>query len=109
MEILSTEVMSGLTLGWSIIGTVLILVGVFGILLFLIGVTEGEGAVLTIGLVLAVVGFGLVAVINSNFSYEYEQHKVTITDFNEVHKQGYEIIEQEGEIYTVQKKGADSQ
>lgn len=32
--------------------------------------------------------------------YEY---KATITDFNEVHDKGYEIVDREGEIYTLIK------
>lgn len=33
------------------------------------------------------------------------QYEVKITDFNEVYKNGYEIIGQRGDIYTVEKKG----
>lgn len=36
--------------------------------------------------------------------YEY---KATITDFNEVHDKGYEIVDREGEIYMLVKKEED--
>lgn len=32
-----------------------------------------------------------------------EEYKATITDFNEVHDKGYEIVGREGEIYTLVK------
>lgn len=33
-------------------------------------------------------------------------YKATVTDFNEVYKNGYEIISQEGSIYTLRKSGS---
>lgn len=36
-----------------------------------------------------------------------EEYKATITDFNEVHDKGYEIVDREGEIYTLVKFGED--
>lgn len=32
-----------------------------------------------------------------------EEYKATITDFNEVYDKGYEIVDREGEIYTLVK------
>lgn len=32
------------------------------------------------------------------------EYKVMINDFNVIHEQGYEITDQEGEIYTLKKK-----
>lgn len=46
--------------------------------------------------------FAFVSSLDHKMVYEY---KVTITDFNEVHEKGYEIIDQEGKIYTVTKNG----
>lgn len=109
MKILSTEVISGLGDGWMVVGVILILLGVAGIVTCLVALTEGDFTVSMFGLFLALTSLGIVGLIDAEYGYEYEQHKVTITDINEVHEKGYEIIEQEGEIYTVQKKGADSQ
>ena len=32
------------------------------------------------------------------------EHKVLITDYNEVYDKGYEVVEQEGDIFTIKKK-----
>ncbi len=58
---------------------------------------------------LMTVFYTLTALNGYGLHYHYSngvtvQHKVKITDFNEVYKNGYEIIGQEGEIYTIQKK-----
>jgi len=43
--------------------------------------------------------------INQSFKSGVEiEYKVTVTDFNEIYNNGYEIINQEGKIYTLKKK-----
>lgn len=44
---------------------------------------------------------GLIAAVNKGANVTY---KATITDFNEVYENGYEIIGQDDKIYTLQKK-----
>ena len=109
MKILSTEVLTGISDGWGFVCVILLLLGIASIFVILYGVSEAEPDVIIVGFLLAVVGFGLVTIISSDRSYEYEQHKALVKDFEELHDKGYEIIEQEGEIFTIQLKGADEQ
>ncbi len=53
------------------------------------------------GLTLTVfVGWGIYSLVTNPTPDKYE---VIITDFNEVYEQGYEIVDQRGDIYVVKK------
>lgn len=108
MEILSTEVLTGIKGGWGAFCMILTLVVIIGLAVSVVGLFEWDAGMFLIGLPIMAIGVMLISILDDYQGYSYEQHKVLITDFNEVHGQGYEILEQEGEIYTVQKKGADS-
>ena len=109
MKILSTEVKHAVDGGWEIVCVILTLVMLVGIAVALVGLFEWEVELFVAGLAVIFVAVGFINLIDNHFGYEYEQHKVLITDYNEVHQNSYEIIDQEGEIFTIQKKGADEQ
>lgn len=88
---------------------ILFFVGVAGIFVFMTGLFDAEIVIITLGIFMVVGGFAGALVIDEMNDYKYEQHKAIITDFDEMHEQGYEIVEQEGEIFTIQLKGAEEQ
>jgi hypothetical protein len=45
--------------------------------------------------------FGILSILA--FATTPERLEVKITDFNEVYEKGYEIVEQRGDIYVIQK------
>jgi hypothetical protein len=107
MEILSTEVITEVG---SVGGLCLILgllVAVFGFVLALGGVQSDEWLSVIIGVLLVATGIGSMACLSDIGETKYEQRKVLIEDFNVVHEEGYEIVDQEGEIYTIRKERGD--
>lgn len=60
------------------------------------------GAVFTFVAVIATLG--VIAIIDAGPDTYY---KATITDFNEVYEQGYEIVEQDGKIFTLRESEAE--
>lgn len=86
---------------------------VFGLfaLFFLIGffasiTTNDVGA--AIGCVFFVTVSGLISVFGTKASLEKspDQYEAVVTDFNEVYNNGYEIVEQRGDIYILTKSEA---
>lgn len=62
-----------------------------------------EGVYITIIVLAVAVMFAFFAHKDYKEGIEKE-YKVLITDYNEVYGKGYEIIKQEGEIFTIKKK-----
>ena len=108
MKILSTEVLTGISDGWAFLCILLFFVGIAGALVLISGILDGDTVTMCVGTMLLLC-MPLAFTLDAAHDYEYEQHKVLISDFNEVHQDGYEIVDQEGEIYTIQLKGADEQ
>lgn len=66
------------------------------------GTSDWSRVFLSIALVMLIsfFAYSTVRAVNEGVKEEY---KATITDFNEVHDKGYEIVDREGEIYTLVK------
>jgi len=62
------------------------------------------GVVLFMSLCLVAVALAATGIIHSFKSGVEIEYKATVTDFNEVYNNGYEIINQEGKIYTLKKQ-----
>jgi hypothetical protein len=107
MEILSTEVVTqaGSVGGLSVI--LGILVALFGFVLIMGGLSSDEWIPVIIGALLMAVGIAGAVSLSDIGETKYEQRKVLIEDFNVVHEEGYEIVDQEGEIYTIRKERGD--
>jgi hypothetical protein len=63
-------------------------------------------------LLFVILGAVITFVNISNIAYTVDkgpetQYKATITDFNEVYSQGYEIVGREGDLYILQESEAD--
>lgn len=108
MEILSGQVLKG---EYYFILTVLSLIGLLflimsvGILISMISDKDftfnNVAGTIVCGVVALLVSFGLYTAYQKGAEVQY---KATVTDFNEVYDQGYEIIGNEGKIYTLKKK-----
>lgn len=109
MEILATETLSNMSDGWAILTAMFGVIGFFGLGLFIIGVADDEWQVSLIGFAGLVVGIAVVVLLVVTKSYEYEQHTVKVTDINEIHEQGYEIVDTQGQLLIIQEIGADEQ
>ena len=106
MEILNTETITNLG-GWGV--TLMIL----GLALALVGTVTmfaameyGDGGITLIGFVIAVSGVLIAVNFHDVGETSYTQHEVIVEDFNEIYEQGYEIVEQNGQIVTIKKEGA---
>lgn len=77
-----------------------------GIIVFALGVmfigewlTYNDNNFAIVGVAMSVIGFLLLFSLPTE---EYERHEATIDDFNEVYEQGYEIVDQRGDIYILE-------
>jgi xanthine/uracil permease len=104
MEILSSstfEVVSDLGGFLTCVSVVSLIIG---LIVWFHGFMEDESILFWVGIGMFVVGLlGIFAFHDLNAT-KYVEHKVVVEDFNVIHEQGYEITEQEGDIYTIQKK-----
>lgn len=94
MEILATHVDYGnfaFAAMLSILGLVVLLVALFDL-------DGGDSIFAIVGVILIFGGMIIFATTKPS-----ETHDVLITDIKEVYEQGYEIIDQNGKIYTIQK------
>lgn len=83
-----------------VIFIILTAIGVSGVLA---AVEEADGEMALMSLTVIVV-FGILTYFANGWaSVEHTEYKVIVDDFNEVHE-NYEIIDQDGDIYTVIKK-----
>ena len=105
MEILATETFTTMSDGWIIIMAFAVVFGLFGGGIAVAGFLDLEYGVAAFGLCLLLIGAIVAWSIHVNQSYEYERHIVSVTDINEVYRQGYEIIENEGTLFKVEKIG----
>jgi hypothetical protein len=82
------------------IGIFLGMIALLGLLAAITGICmeDGEAFVSGTGLVIL---FGILSILA--FATTPERLEVKITDFNEVYEKGYEIVEQRGAIYVIQK------
>lgn len=107
MEILNqTEyyVNSGFIDGITVAG---ILLTLFLFISLFIALMEGEkGAVFGYSVAVILIGFGTFSAY-IHATEKAPQYEVKISDFNEVHEKGYEVVEQRGQIYVVRKKEAE--
>lgn len=107
MEILATDVfyeMGGLGFLAAIVGG-LMLIG--GIIALLVGFGEDETSMWLFGALVGVVGAALIILLHDVDQTQYIEHKVIVEDFNEVYRQGYDIIEQDGRVTTIRKEKGD--
>lgn len=112
VEILATEkVISETAFNWTgfwITGIVIIIIPlIFVILEFLSGEIEVAWGIFVVGIIFAAMaGYAFGKVTEEPIAYK-NQYKVTVSDevsMNEFNKR-YEIIDQEGKIYTVEERG----
>jgi hypothetical protein len=101
MEILNVIPGSTGNMGW---GVFIVIIALTFLIVSVWAAIDGEGEIFATFLAIAV-GAGFLSIFAYTDSSP-EQYEVKITDFNEVYSQGYEIIEQRGEIYVVKKAEA---
>lgn len=106
MEILSQETYA--VLGGNFLLDGLLILSAMAAALILIGafleLSDGSVSGFLVSVV-CLIAFSVLTYFSYGWATEYQtKYKVTIDDFNEVHDGGYEIVDQEGDIYTVIKK-----
>ena len=79
-------------------GIVLIIVSGLG---FYTAFASGEGGIFGFGLIS--LAYGALFLVMYFGSEEVTKHEVLIHDFNEVYEQGYEIVDQRGDIYILEE------
>lgn len=98
MEILSQNVQAN--------GTPVLLTALVVILtiLALYVIIDIDGGSIAIGVVICMCALIIGCIHNFVPNNETTYYKATITDFNEVYERGYEVVDNEGKIYTLKKK-----
>ncbi|WP_079516558.1 hypothetical protein [Rossellomorea marisflavi] len=106
MEILNTEtveVLGGLGVLFIAIGVV---IAFLSAVVFFAALEHGEVLTALLALAVAIGGIMIITNLHDVGETKYEKLDVIVTDFNEIYDQGYEIVEQNGEIITIKKEGA---
>lgn len=104
MEILSSSTFTepgDLGLALTILFSFVLLIG---LVVMLTGVDDNEGASAIGGLILVVIsGLAIWGTYDVD-AVKYVKHEVIVNDYNEVFKQGYEVVDQDGKITTIRKE-----
>ncbi len=103
MQILTTETytaLDGLGIVAILVGGILMAVGLF---YMIVGVGEDNWLMAFVGLTMFVVGILVAYHLHDVDSTEYLEHQVVITDIQMVIDEGYEIVDMDGKLATIQK------
>ena len=91
---------------FDVIALIMLIVLILGVAIFFVsGNFDAEESLLKVALIMMIIGFiGIVtSVIIAPTTKPYTEVKATVSDWNVVHDEGWEVVEQEGEIVTLRK------
>lgn len=110
MEILATGTYYEPGVFGSIISALLIIAACFSVVAAINGLVEDEIGMTCVGVIGTVFAVVLSGVAWGTGGTEYVRHEAIVTDYNEVFKEGYEVVEKDGKITVIQKeKESDSE
>lgn len=104
MEILATNTVYVEGALGTLLGVLFAIVAIVCTVAMLALMSEGEGLPSLIAFVGVLVSGLIIYYVHDLGSTTYQTHVVKIDDIEEVHELGYEIIDQDGKLFTIKKK-----